>query len=91
MIRILTMTQYDAICDIVTEKDNKIKELEAKLQKKQEVIDYLNDKLFKRTKQMMEFQGYCKSQGFSFPVNPITHFFDLDFPATTRQPEDKLF
>ena len=83
-MRILTRTQYDAICDIVTDKDNKIKELESKLQKKQEVIDYLNDKLFKRTEQLMKFQGYCKSQGFSFPVNPRTQIFDLDIPKDTE-------
>lgn len=90
-MRILTKRQYDAICDIVTEKDNKIKELEAKLQKKQEVIDYLNDKLFKRTEQLLKLQGLCKYYGVYFPVNPKTQLFDLDFPATTKQPEDKLF
>lgn len=103
-MRILTRTQYDAICDIVMEQKKRIEELEADLEKRKEqvrnleksikgseaTIDYLNDKLFKRTEQLMKFQGYCKSQGFSFPVNPRTHFFDLDFPAT-QKPEDKLF
>lgn len=39
MIRILTQTQYDAICDIYTEQQDKIKELEAKIKAKDEEID----------------------------------------------------
>ena len=84
-MRILTRTQYDAICDIVTEKDNKIKELEAELQKKQEVIDYLNGKLSNRNREIIMLR---------FNQTPMVHIAsidDLDFPATTKQPEDKLF
>lgn len=97
-MRILTRTQYDAICDIVTEQKKRIEELEADLQKskaqvrdledsikkKDASIEYLNDKLFKRTDQLMQLQGYCKTRGFYFPVNPKTQFFELDFPATSR-------
>lgn len=39
MIRILTQTQYDAICDIYTEQQDKIKELEAQIKAKDEEID----------------------------------------------------
>lgn len=84
-MRILTKRQYDAICDIVTEKDNKIKELEAEIAKKDKTIDYLNDKLSKRNR---EFICYI------FKNTPMVHIAsidDLDFPATTKQPEDKLF
>ena len=39
MIRILTQTQYDAICDLYTEAQDKIKELEAQIKAKDEEID----------------------------------------------------
>ena len=69
-MRILTRTQYDAICDIVTEQKKRISELEADLEKrkqqvkdledsirkKNEAIEYVNDQLFKRTKQCLELQ-----------------------------------
>lgn len=69
-MRILTRTQYDAICDIVMEQKKRIEELEADLEKrkaqvkaleegirqKNEALDYVNDKLFERTRQMMEIQ-----------------------------------
>ena len=104
-MRILTRTQYDAICDIVMEQKKRIEELESDLEKRKAqvkdleesikgsdaTIDYLNDKLFKRTEQLMKLQSYCKHEGFFIPVNPKTQLFDLDFPATTKQPEDKLF
>ena len=83
-MRILTKIQYDAICDIVTEKDNKIKELEAKLQKKQKVIDYLNGKLSNRNREIIMLR---------FNQTPMVHIAsvdDLDFPAK-QKPEDKLF
>lgn len=97
-MRILTRTQYDAICDIVKDLQKENEDLKrenaalnVKLANKGVTIDYLNDKLFKRTEQLMKFQGYCKSQGFLFLLIPEHKFFDLDFPATTKQPEDKLF
>ena len=69
-MRILTRTQYDAICDIVTEQKKRIEELEADLEKrktqvkdleesikkKDECLDYVNDKLFERTRQCLELQ-----------------------------------
>lgn len=69
-MRILTRTQYDAICDIVIEQKKRIAELEADLEKrkqqvkeleksidkKNQAIEYVNDQLFKRTKQCLELQ-----------------------------------
>ena len=80
-MRILTRTQYDAICDIVTEQKKiiteleteqkkRITELETELEKckqqvkdlkksidnKNQAIEYVNDQLFKRTKQCLELQ-----------------------------------
>lgn len=77
-MRILTRTQYDAICDIVTEKDKKIAELEAKVSKQEEIIDYLNKKVFAANDRLL---SYMRKN------NLIT----IDFPATTKQPENKLF
>lgn len=83
-MRIMTRTQYDAIVDIVTEKDKKIAELEAKIAKKDETIDYLNDKLFERTRQVSELKKVQLSSVYG-------HMTPIDFPATTKQPENKLF
>ena len=90
-MRILTRTQYDAICDIVMEQKKRIEELEAELQKrkeqvknleegirkKNEALDYCNDKLFERTRQLMTIQRTACT----------TH---LDFPATLKLHEDKI-
>ncbi len=83
-MRILTRTQYDAICDIVTEKDKKIAELEANIAKKNETIDYLNDKLFERTRQVSELKKAQLSSVYG-------HMITIDFPATTKQPENKYY
>ena len=83
-MRILTRTQYDAICDIVTEKDKKIAELEAKLKKKEEALDYCNEKLFERTRQVIELKKVQLSSVYG-------QMKTIDFPATTKQPENKLF
>lgn len=96
-MRILTRTQYDAICDIVMEQKKRIEELEADLEKrkaqvkdleesirkKDECLDYVNDKLFERTKEVVKLR---------FEKTPMVHIatvHDLDFPAT--RPENKLF
>ena len=69
-MRILTRTQYDAICDIVMEQKKRIEELEADLEKrkaqvkdleesirkKNECLDYCNEKLFERTRQCIKLQ-----------------------------------
>ena len=95
-MRILTRTQYDAICDIVTEQKNRIAELEADLEKckaqvkdleesirmKDECLDYVNDKIFERTQQLANI---TRTQLSAYGYTAI------DFPATTKQPEDKLF
>ena len=77
-MRILTRTQYDAICDIVTEKDKKIAELEAKLEEKEACIVYLNRKVFAANERLM---SYMRANGH------VT----IDFPATTKQPENKYY
>lgn len=70
-MRILTRTQYDAICDIVMEQKKRIEELEADLQKrkdqvkdlekklafKDECLEYTNKKLFERTRQCIQAQN----------------------------------
>lgn len=86
-MRILTRTQYEAICDIVIEQKKRISELEADLEKrkdqvkdlekkiafKDECLEYTNKKLFERTRQCIQAQNNS-----------------IDFPATSK-PEDKLF
>lgn len=97
-MRILTRTQYDAICDIVTDLQKENEDLKkenaalnVKLANKGVTIDYLNDKLFKRTEQLIKLQNFCKHYDVFVPIDPKTQLFDIDFPATTKQPEDKLF
>lgn len=91
-MRILTRTQYDAICDIVMEQKKRIEELEADLEKrkaqvkdleesirkKNECLEYVNDKLFERTKEVVKLR---------FEKTPMVHIAsidDLDFPATPK-------
>lgn len=90
-MRIMTRSQYDAIVDIVTEQQKRIKELEADLEKrkaqvkdleeiikkKNESLDYVNDKLFERTRQVIAIQKAACT----------TH---LDFPATVKLHEYKF-
>lgn len=90
-MRILTRTQYDAIVDIVTEQQKRIKELEADLEKrkaqvkdleeiikkKDDCLDYCNEKLFERTRQVIAIQkAACTNH--------------IDFPATLKLHEDKI-
>ena len=91
-MRIMTRSQYNAIVDIVTEQQKRIREIETELEKrkaqvkdleeiikkKDECLDYCNEKLFERTRQVIAIQNAACT----------TH---IDFPATTKQPEDKLF
>lgn len=84
-MRILTRTQYDAICDIVTEKDKKIAELEAQIMKQKDTIDYLNSKICARNAELLVLRKRLNENGLTWTATGI------DFPATTKQPEDKLF
>ena len=102
-MRILTKTQYDAICDIVMEQKKMIEELEADIEKRKELeadiekckeqvrnlekslkeseatIDYLNDIVFRRDNQIRHLIHGTHLDSYL-----------IDFPATTKQPEDKL-
>lgn len=96
-MRILTRTQYDAICDIVIEQKKRIEELEADLEKrkaqvkdleesirkKDECLEYVNDKLFERTRQVSELKKVQLSSIYG-------HMTHIDFPAT-QKPENILF
>ena len=95
-MRILTKTQYDAICDIVMEQKRRIEELEADLEKrkaqvkdleerirkKDECLNYCNEKLFERTRQVSELK---KAQ-----LSSVYGHMHIDFPAT-QKPENILF
>ncbi len=95
-MRILTKTQYDAICDIVMEQKKRIEELEADLEKrkaqvkdleesirkKDECLDYCNEKLVKRTRQLADLTKAQLSSAYSH--------MNIDFPAT-QKPENILF
>ena len=97
-MRILTRTQYDAICDIVMEQKKRIEELEADLErrkaqvkeleesirKKNECLEYVNDKLFERTRQVSELKKVQLSSIYG-------HMTPIDFPATTKEPENKYY
>jgi len=83
-MRILTRTQYDAICDIVMEQKKRIEELEEGIRQKNEALDYVNDKLFERTRQVSELKKAQLSSVYG-------HMKPIDFPATTKQPENKYY
>lgn len=97
-MRILTRTQYDAICDIVMEQKKRIEELEADLEKrkaqvkeleesikkKDECLAYANDKLYERNKEISRLRQKLNENGLTWTATGI------DFPAT-QKPENKLF
>ena len=97
-MRILTRTQYDAICDIVTEQKKRIEELEADLEKrkaqvkeleesikrKDEGLDYANNKLYERNKEIMRLRHKLNINGLTWTETGV------DFPAT-QKPENILF
>lgn len=80
MFRILTSAQYDAICDIVTDLQKENEKLKAQIAKKEEIIDYLNKKVFASNERYV-----------TMLKNMRTTELDVDFPATTKQPEDKFY
>ena len=77
-MRILTRTQYDAICDIVTDLQKENAELKVKMAEKEETIDYLNNKLFARTKEVSRLRKKLNENGLTWTVTGV------DFPATTK-------
>lgn len=84
-MRILTRTQYDAICDIVTDLQKENAELKVKIAEKEETIDYLNNKLFARTKEVSRLRQKLNEHGLTWTESGV------DFPATTKQPENKYY
>lgn len=84
-MRILTRTQYDAICDIVTDLQKENAELKVKMAEKEETIDYINNKLFERTKEVSRLRQKLNENGLTWTVTGV------DFPATTKQPENKYY
>lgn len=75
-MRILTRTQYDAICDIVTEQQKRIKELEADLEKRKAQLKDLEEKLFNRNKEVSRLRQKLNENGLTWTATGI------DFPAT---------
>ena len=75
-MRILTKTQYDAICDIVTDLQKENDDLRTKITEKDKTIAYLNDKLSNKNREIIMAR---------FEKTPMVHIVsvdDLDFPAT---------
>lgn len=87
-MRILTRTQNEAIYEIIkdlkTECDTLKKEnddLRTKITEKDKTIAYLNDRVFVANERYTYLLMNLKSSQLK----------DIDFPATSKQPEDKLF
>lgn len=78
-MRILTRTQYDAICDIVTDLKKENEKLKAQIVKKDATIDYLNDIVFRRDKQIRNLIHGTHLDSYL-----------IDFPAT-QKPENIIF
>ena len=94
-MRIMTRTQYDAICDIVTDLQTENEKLRKKntelkecLEEKKQIIQYLNVCINKANKRYLEL---IKKQSNLFPnvLEYISCVGSLDFPAT-QKPEDKF-
>lgn len=77
-MRILTRTQYDAICDIVMEQKKRIEELEAENKKKDDTIEYLNMRLFDRSREIMKMRKKLNDNGLTWTETGV------DFPATVK-------
>lgn len=85
-MRILTRTQYDAICDIVTDNTKKLEEADKKITRLWKTIDCLNSIIKARDKEILRLRRLLDDCHISYKVN------NIDFPATTKQqPENKLF
>ena len=89
MIRILTQTQYDAICDIYTEQQEKIKELEAQIKAKDEEIDEQAQEIYGLREDLASLKWNLNKldpKVIDFPNSYTDH---TDYKATS--PVDKLF
>lgn len=94
-MRIMTRTQWDAICDIVSschktikDQSKEIEELKKKLEQKEITIQYLNACVSKANNRYLEL---IKKQSNLFPnvLEFISSCDGLDFPATPK-PEDNI-
>ena len=75
-MRIITNRQYDAICDIVSDLQKENEDLKAKIAKKDEALNYLNEKLFARTAEVSILRRKLS--------NSLT---SIDYPATIKIPD----
>lgn len=81
-MRIITKRQYDAICDIVTDLQKENKKLKKSLKAKEKMLSYTNQKLSESNRKYINLCHRLAESGICYV---------LDFPAITKQPEDKLF
>lgn len=73
-MRIITNRQYDAICEIVSDLQKENEDLKSKLEKKEEALTYVNNKLFERNRQYSELTKRLYDRGICLV---------LDFPNTS--------
>lgn len=84
MIRILTQTQYDAICDICTEAQNKINELEAQIKAKDEIIDEQAQQIYSLQEDLACFKWHLGSlQNINKILDHAIAASDIDFPNSS--------
>ena len=86
-MKIMSNRSYDAICDIVTDQSNQIKDKDDKNIRLWKTIDYLNSIIKARDKEILRLRRILNDHHISYKVN------NIDFPATTKveKPENKIF
>ena len=85
-MRILTKTQYDAICDIVKDNTKKLEEADKKMVRLWKTIDYLNAIFKARDKEILRLRRILDEHHISYKRN------NIDFPATSKiEPENKIY
>lgn len=70
---------------VISAQQERIKELSAEIQKKQETNDYLNELIFKKNREL----HYKKKEAEALRSSLAAHVSFLDFPATEKLPDPK--
>lgn len=84
MIRILTQTQYDAICDLFTEAQEKIKFLEEQIKAKNEEIDEQAQEIYSLQEDLACFKWHLGSlQNMNKILDHAIAASDIDFPNSS--------
>lgn len=84
-MRIMSNRSYDAICDIVIELQKENEKLKSTIAKKNEMIDYLNNKICARNAEISLLRNKLNVNGITWSRTGV------DFPATTKDQLSSIY